>query len=148
MTVSAFAAAKKVCSLSDWTFSNLQLQKILYLAHMVYMGEKDGAPLVDGHFEAWDYGPVHPAVYHKAKAFGRGPVKNVFHGISDLPDDSDESEILTRAVSAFRNVSPSALVSVTHKPEGAWYKNYEPGYNRSIIPNEDIYQEYKQRFQQ
>ncbi|MES1942692.1 hypothetical protein PC39_01155 [Salinisphaera sp. PC39] len=146
MTISAFAAAKKVCELSDWTLSNLQLQKILYLAHMIYMGENDGEPLVDGHFQAWDYGPVHPAIYHKAKAFGRGHVKNVFHGAKDLPDSSREAALLKRAVDSLGKVSPSTLVSITHSSTGAWYKHYEPGCNRSIIPDHDIYQEYKARF--
>mgnify|MGYP006283548483 CR=1 FL=1 len=77
MTVSVLSAAKRLAARSGWTLSNLELQKILYLAHMVHLGRTDGAPLVHGLFEAWDYGPVHPDLYHRVKIFGSSPVKNI-----------------------------------------------------------------------
>ena len=52
MAVTARQAANKICELSDWTVSNLQLQKILYIAHMVYFGD-EGKPLIsDEKFES------------------------------------------------------------------------------------------------
>jgi len=39
MTVSASAAAKRMCERSGWTLSNLELQKLLYIAHMFHLGE-------------------------------------------------------------------------------------------------------------
>ena len=41
--------------------TNLQLQKKLYVANMLLRGEHK-TRLVHGHFEAWNYGPVHPAL--------------------------------------------------------------------------------------
>lgn len=38
MTVSVLAAAKRLAQRSNWSLSNLELQNILYLAHMFYMG--------------------------------------------------------------------------------------------------------------
>ena len=111
---------------------------------MAYMGQHDGAPLVDEYFEAWDYGPVLPKVYRKAKAFGSGPVGNVFHGVSDI-SDPDIAEFIDSAVRQLAKFTPSRLVSITHWEKGAWASNYVKGALFNRIPNEDIIQEYKAR---
>ena len=41
MTISAFAAAREVCQATGWATSNLALQKILYIAQMMHLGEQD-----------------------------------------------------------------------------------------------------------
>lgn len=41
MTISSFQAAKKICKLSNWTITNLKLQKIIYFSHVLYLGEKN-----------------------------------------------------------------------------------------------------------
>jgi len=78
MTISTFAAARRVCERSNWRVTNLAIQKILYLAHMGHMGENGGARLLASQFEAWDYGPVEPNLYHKVKFFGDGPIQDIF----------------------------------------------------------------------
>ncbi len=45
---------------------HVKLQKLIYFAHGVYLLEI-GEPLVSGNFEAWQYGPVHPAVYRHSR---------------------------------------------------------------------------------
>ena len=83
MAISVLSAAKHMGQFSAWTLTHLELQKLLYLSHMIYLGSH-GKPLISGSFEAWAYGPVHPDLYHKAKIFGSDPVENIiFH---DCPD--------------------------------------------------------------
>ena len=53
--------------------TNLSLQKLLYFAHGFCLVE-DRKPLVNGHFEAWRHGPVHPLAYHAFKDVGRMPI--------------------------------------------------------------------------
>lgn len=143
MTVQALSAAKRICEVSDWSLTNLRVQKILYVAHMFYMGQNDGTPLVTGHFEAWDYGPVHPRVYHVAKVSENRPVEpHVLKKYSDLHDGSLEREYLDGAV---EKLPLKKLVAITHWEGGAWYKNYEPGEVGIVIPNPDIIEEYKKR---
>lgn len=142
MTVPVLSAARRLAEKSGWTLSNLQLQKILYLAHMFYMGRTNGAPLVPGHFEAWEYGPVHPDLYHKAKVFGSDPVENIFHGNAPIKD-GPEQEILDEALKSLGGVAPSRLVAATHRKNGAWYNNYNPGTRHCVIPNQDIWDEYR-----
>jgi uncharacterized phage-associated protein len=42
--------------------THIALQKLLYFAHGLFL-LRHRKPLVSGYFEAWTYGPVHPAVY-------------------------------------------------------------------------------------
>lgn len=143
MTVSPLAAAKRLCEKSGWSISNLELQKLLYIAHMFYLG-RTGAPLISGHFEAWDYGPVHPALYHRAKVFGSSPVRNVFRMAEELIA-GDEVDVLDETIASLSNAPPGKLVAITHWEDGAWAKHYSPGSRSAVIPNDDIRQEYLDR---
>lgn len=144
MTVSAASAAKRLCKKSGWTISNLKLQKLLYLAHMFHLGGQ-GEPLIDGCFEAWDYGPVEPSVYRIARVFGIDPIGNVFRGFSDINDTASEAKILDEVIDKLGHMSPSKLVAVTHWDDGAWAKYYVPGARNIIIPDCAIQAEYHAR---
>ena len=141
MCVHVMAAAKRMCEKSNWTLSNLSLQKILYMAHMFHLGDTD-TPLVPGNFEAWDFGPVHPELYHSLKMFGASPVQNIFRQIGDVPEEGTEAEWLDNAVENLGSVSSSRLVTLTHNENGAWAKRYTPG-GSALITNEDILEEYQ-----
>ncbi len=143
MTISVHSAAKRLASRSGWTLSNLKLQKILYLSHMFYLGRTDGEPLISGLFEAWDYGPVHPSLYHRAKIFGSDAVDNIFHDCHE-PDKGQARDILDEAYDSLGQVGPGRLVNATHRKGGAWDANYIPGAKNCVIPNEDILMEYRE----
>lgn len=127
---------------SDWQFSNLQLQKLVYLCQLFHLGHAEGKPLFHENFEAWDYGPVVPNLYHKLKMFGAEDVQ-IYSG---LPIDADlsgmEAEIVKQIVVIGLESRPGRLVSLTHMPGGAWARNYELGKN-NIISKSDICAEYK-----
>ena len=142
MTVSVFAAAKRMGKKSDWSLSNLKIQKMLYIAHMFHLG-RHKTPLVDGYFEAWDYGPVHPNLYHRLKIFGASPVTNIFRRDGNVPDDGTEADLIDETVTALADAPPGVLVGITHLKDGAWSKNYVSGARGIRIQNEDILEEYK-----
>lgn len=142
MTIPVLSAAKRVAKRSGWTLSNLELQKIVYLAHMFHLG-RTGDPLVHGLFEAWDYGPVHPDLYHRVKVFGADPVGDIFYDAAEPAEGSPEREILDEAYDGLGDAGPGRLVNATHRPGGAWDANYIPGVRHCIIPNEDILSEYR-----
>jgi uncharacterized phage-associated protein len=142
MAVSVFSAAKRLAERSGWRLSNLELQKILYLAHMFRLGRSGGEPLVRGHFEAWDYGPVQPDLYHRAKVYGADPVGNIFHDAASIPD-GPEQKIIDEALDHLGDLGPGKLVAATHRIGGAWHKHYVPGNRHVLIPNEDILREYR-----
>lgn len=142
MTVPALRAAGFICKTGRYKVTNLALQKILYLAHMMHLGEH-GVPLVDGHFEAWDYGPVAPSVYHHVKAFGSKAIPDIFSSHA-IPSGS-EKETLVDACGALLGKSPGELVAITHWDKGAWARHYRPGERGLVIPNSDIAREYRDR---
>ena len=145
MAVSVLSAAKRLGEKSNWSLSNLVMQKILYLTHMFYMG-KYGEPLVNGHFEAWNYGPVHPDLYQHVKRRGNAPIKKLdFENIDDISDKIKE-EVIDQACEVLSNTKVGKLVGTTHRIGGAWEKNYIMGYSRPI-PDADILEEYQKRMQ-
>ncbi len=144
MIDSPLSAAKRICQESSWKVSNLVLQKLLYIAHMLHLGNK-GTPLITGQFEAWDYGPVHPDVYRKTNIFGASPIQNIFRTTPDM-EATTAKEKIDKVLDGLGKENPSKLVAITHWEGGAWAKNYKPGIKFSVIPNADIRSEYKKRF--
>jgi len=142
MAISALQAGKHMGKCSNWSsLSNLQMQKLLYIAHMVHLG-KYNAPLVSGNFEAWDLGPVHPVLYHKAKIFGAHPVENIFRSVND-PENGTELDMLNKTVRALGSLPGAKLVAITHWDKGAWARNYSPGVQGIVIPESHIRDEYQ-----
>jgi len=145
MPLHPLTAAKKVCEARGWSVTNLEINKILYLAHMMLLGRSGGAtPLVSEHFQAWDYGPVLPTVYHRAKAFGNEPVQDVFRAFPSI-QGSVEANVIEEAVEATSRMKPGALIATTHWNNGAWSKYELPGVRNTIIANEAILGEYRAR---
>lgn len=108
--------------------SNLALQKLLYFAHGHFLIET-GMPLMAGAFEAWNNGPVSPAVYHAFKSAGREPIRdrafgrNVMTGerrTLTLPNIPSVLHHLRRVLTAYGHLSPGLLVAISHAPKGPW----------------------------
>ncbi len=109
---------------------------------MVHLG-RTGNPLVNGNFEAWDYGPVHPLVYQKVKAFGAKPIPNIFGRHGEIPPEYQAT--LNEACDVLLKKSPGELVQNTHWRHGAWAESYAPGVRNIVIPQDAIVREYEKR---
>lgn len=140
MRISSFQAAKTMCHISKWSLSNLQLQKLLYLAHMVSLGRN--MPLIDEEFSAWMYGPVLPALYDRVKLFGTSFVRDRFYHEEVLSEQDERYQLLKEIYNILGEKKGWELVALTHRPGGAWTKNYNGNYNVTI-PEQDILAEYK-----
>lgn len=145
--MTAMQAARKVCEHGSWRVTNLGLQKILYIAHMLFMGENAGARLVDADFEAWDYGPVLPEVYRRVRIFGANPIQDIFFAEPRVADGPREAH-LHNVVTFLADKKPGELVAITHWKDGAWARNYRPGIRGIAIPDRDILDEYRRRNEQ
>ena len=108
--------------------SNLALQKLLYFAHAHFL-IRTRHPLVQGGFEAWTYGPVHPAVYQAFKSEGDRPVTiraqahNVMTGQARplvAPDDPEVRGHIRDVLRAYGRLPPGRLVDISHAPKGPW----------------------------
>ncbi|WP_349368156.1 Panacea domain-containing protein [Salinarimonas sp.] len=145
MGVRLDSAAKYLCEKSGWSLSNLELQKLLYLAQVEHAFRNDGAPLVETAFQAWDYGPVVPALYRRLRMFGANPVRDVFRDARRIRAGSP-SEISLRATwEQFGSVEPGELIEVSHWDKGAWAARYEPGVREIGITQRDIAAEARNR---
>jgi len=141
--MSAIAAAATLAEMSGWTLSNLQIQKLLYLAQMLHVGERGGEPIFPEDFEAWKLGPVQPEVYRRAKMFGSKPVESFFTN-ERLPAGTGR-DFIARTLEELPDRRPWRLVAITHWDGGAWAKNYEDGDFGCVIPKGDILAEYQAR---
>lgn len=109
--------------------TNLKLQKLLFFAHAISLTERK-TKLVSGHFEAWQYGPVHPTVYQAFKAAGPNtiefraeafdPVTGKRRSLEKLTDSAIR-EICDRVMVQFGRMSAGRLVDVTHAVGGPWH---------------------------
>lgn len=133
--------AKTMCEISDWSVSNLRLQKMLYFAHMIYLGQT-GRQLVNTPFEAWDYGPVHPEIYHNCKMFGSKPVAFIPGLVKSFSEEEEPYIVLKAIYEALKDRSGAELIALTHKENGAWAKVYEPNAKGVKIKTQDILEEY------
>jgi uncharacterized phage-associated protein len=109
--------------------TNLELQKLLYFAHAIFLIETRGEPLISGCFEAWQYGPVHPAVYKAFKEAGDQPIKvrarriDVLTGVKfDVapPTSPAIRALCIRIVAQYGRMTAGRLVEVSHAKNAPW----------------------------
>ncbi len=141
--MSAIDAAVTLAEASGWSLTNLQLQKLLYLGQMSYMGASGGQPIFAEDFQAWKLGPVLPSVYKIGRDYGSGPVRSLFHK-GQLPPGAARDTLL-EVYKDLKDKSAWDLVAITHWQGGAWYKNFMPGSSFTPIPKSDILDEYRAR---
>ena len=121
--------------------TNLQLNKALFYAHADCI-QNLGRRVASLPFEAWQYGPVMPCVYHEFKSSGDRPIRtrakrlNRETGERELAvlDDSELSEFLRRIVDFYCRKSGSELVKLSHAFGQAWdyVWNLDPKYKHGM----------------
>jgi uncharacterized phage-associated protein len=143
MSIASASAARHICARGNWGVTNLALQKILYMAHMVHLG-RTGKRLVEAQFQAWDYGPVEPSLYRQVRIFGNKPIQDIFFWAPPIVAGPEVST-LDEACDFLGQKSPGELVAMTHWQNGAWARHYVPGAKSIPIPDADIIAEYHAR---
>ena len=135
---------------SEQYLSNLKLQKILYFVQAEFLISQGRICFADD-IEAWNFGPVVPAVLHEFMRFGSCfimPVthyfvedKNKFFNIrkvefkDNIISDEDKS-VIDEVVDCFADYSSVALTELTLK-QLPW-KNAYSGCCRNVITAESI----------
>ena len=126
------------------------MQKILYIAHMLYLGldenKDDPEPLINEKFQAWEFGPVAPTLYHHIKSFGARKVsRGAFFTVVGIKSNSEQYKVLKFAYEMLKDKSVRELVGITHWEGGAWAKSYIPNSRGNTISNKKILQELRDR---
>lgn len=108
--------------------THIQLQKLLYFAHGRFLLAED-QPLVSGYFEAWEYGPVHPAVYQAFKSTRERAIDfralktNLVTGeqtVVDPPDSPEARRHIEAIASDYGLLSTRQLIDLSHAPKAPW----------------------------
>ena len=113
--------------------TQLELQKLLYFCHGQFLS-RFGAPLIDGYFEAWEHGPVHPLIYKEFREFGAQPITkrsigtNLITGERRMvaaPKDKQIQILIAETVLQLRHLSASQLREKSHAPGGPWHSVWQ-----------------------
>lgn len=123
----AVDVAYKMLQLADEqgkSLSNLQLQKLLYIAHGYLLAWKN-KPLFMDEVSAWKYGPVIHSVYNQFKEYGAAkiPVGPVESGV----ENDDVIQTLEGTLKLYGDWEAMDLVSITHQPKTPWHEVWEIG---------------------
>ena len=117
--------------------THLHVQKLVYFAH-ARMLSIHGEPLVEQKFEAWQYGPVVPVLYHALKHCKNDPIQREIVYRAGSTCATRESDLIDQV---FRNYSEkdfSELVELTHGEGTPWSQAYNSPSQNTPISNEVI----------
>ncbi|MFV0446677.1 MAG: Panacea domain-containing protein [Planctomycetaceae bacterium] len=125
----------------------MQLLKLVYIAHgwsLALLSE----PLVDEEPEAWQHGPVFPAIYRELRRFGSQPITGLaFDRFGSVPraDLSDRQRSVVRSVvRGYGDMHAFALSDMTHQSGTPWAMVFRDGQGVSDgIPNSLIAEHYR-----
>lgn len=137
--------------------TQMKLQKLVYFAHGYTLAICD-EPLIDEHFEAWEYGPVVPTLYHEFKEYGPKPLPRLATDFDmDTLEYIETPALDPNAVSGpmglifefvcdvYGPLSAGQLSTLTHKKNSAWEKTRKkyPNLKYVDIPNELIKKDFQ-----
>ncbi len=140
--------ARAVCNMmldvaqeANITVSNLALQKLLYFAHARHLIETK-RPLVTGYFEAWQYGPVHPAAYSAFKVAGDTPI--TFRAVGrnpltrqetqlEVPRSASVAHVVRSVMQSYGRLTPGRLVEISHAKGAPWQFVVDQAHERMAL---------------
>lgn len=134
--------------------TQMELHKFVYFAHALSL-TNFSSPLIQGEFEAWQYGPVLPELYTYTKSWGSSPSssllavpndQSILHLQTPKLSDAAAIEICQITWNNFSKFNSSQLSNISHEKGSPWdivYKENE----RAKIPNHEITQFYQARTQ-
>lgn len=97
--------------------TNMKMQKLLYYAQGFSLAVF-GMPFFNEAIEAWQYGPVVPALYHAYKKYGNTPLPQP-QGTTVNLFTQPEQELLNQIYSEYGQFSAWRLSDMTHQ-ETPW----------------------------
>lgn len=110
--------------------TNLKLNKLVYYSQVESL-RKYNHPLFDDIIEAWQYGPVEPGVYRAFFSNGRNCIRKST-GSAIL--DETSKNLIDSVMNRLGMLSAFDLVTLSHKPDGAWASVYSPNMDSPITP--------------
>jgi uncharacterized phage-associated protein len=111
------------------SLSHLKLQKLLFFTQAWGLALHDD-PVMDDYPEAWDYGPVFPALYHELKRNGSRPIEGYLEepfgndgkkvALVPGPADTKFWNLVDQVWDRYGSLSAGQLSSLSHVSGGPW----------------------------
>lgn len=112
--------------------TNMKINKLLYFAQGHYL-KKFGKPLFEDSIEAWEHGPVVPAVYAAYKGYGDRPIEGYNADvISEVAPEAEE--VLYGVARKYGKYTAGALRNMTHVIGSPWDQVYRADHPHVEIP--------------
>ncbi len=123
--------------------TNMQLQKLVYIAHGFNLAV-NGEPLFNDGVYAWQFGPVIPPLYEALKQYGAGEVTaRLETRTPPIEDYTPEMRIIRAVWNAYGKYSGRQLSSMTHTVDSPWYQTWKRDKYGRI--DDEVIQEYYRR---
>lgn len=136
----------------------MQIQKLVYIAHGYHLAKTD-YPLISDRIEAWQYGPVIPALYDEFSHLGPEPIyerayEEVIATIGPIgsiaqTDSNETKDVLNTVWDEYKMYTAIELSTMTHEPNSPWDTTKKRGWNRvkknPPIDNETIKDYYRKQ---
>lgn len=138
------ACFTQLASAAKTSLTQMQLQKLTYIAHGFKLATTGGEPLVSQPVTAWKFGPVFPDLYHSLKNYGGLAVRPFYPSEQVSPFDMS---LLKAVFNIYGKMSGVELSERTHMSGTPWHTIWhgQNGCNRinAIIPDAMIMDYYR-----
>jgi uncharacterized phage-associated protein len=123
--------------------TNMQLQKLVYIAHGYCLALTDD-PLLEDSVQAWRYGPVIPILYESLRQYGAGTVTDMINVTPNVEISPTHRALIDVVADAYARFSGPQLSTMTHRAGTPWREVFDPqsSFWNEIIPNEKIKEHY------
>lgn len=122
--------------------TNMQLQKLVFIAHGYCLVFLKGESLYSEDTHAWQWGPVVPPLYKSLRKYGSNFVDKPIEAEDSLNAEDIKYSIVEAVYKSYRHYSGSELSSLTHQKDTPWSITWERD-KFGIISNDIISKHYK-----
>lgn len=99
--------------------TNLKLQKLVYFVQGFALATLEH-PLFHEEIQAWTYGPVIPALYHRLKHYGAGVVNGALQAEDSLEADPQARGVVDMVMEKLGRLTATHLVRLSHMENSPW----------------------------
>lgn len=115
----------------DYPATIHKLNRLVYLAQAEAVATT-GEPLFEDRIEAWQCGPVVPAVIHAFDEWGDAVITAPTEHLEVEPN---AARLIDSVAEKYGPLPAFDLITLVRRPGGAWARAYAPGREAEIIPD-------------
>ena len=121
--------------------TNMQLQKLVYIAHGYNLALFD-EPLIEDQVKAWQWGPVIPPLYNRLKKYGAGVIDGEVKDAVTIDPASNEGRVIEQVWQSYKGFTGAQLSAITHQEGSPWSATWAVD-KFGVIDNSLIAEHYK-----